>query len=112
MGEMPIYLSASTLVLMAGSLVDIGGHNPLEAIAVNTPVISGPHVRNFKKIFHDLVNNQASIVAENSELSHIIETLLNNEQDIEKLKRNAQTVLNSNRGAIDKTLNLLEECGK
>lgn len=112
MGEMPIYLSASTLVLMAGSLVDIGGHNPLEAIAVNTPVISGPHVRNFKKIFHDLVNNQASIVAENSELPHIIETLLNNEQDIEKLKRNAQTVLNSNRGAIDKTLNLLEECGK
>ena len=109
MGEMPIYMSASTLVLMAGSLTDIGGHNPLEAIAVNTPVISGPYIRNFKKIFNDLVASNACVVANTENLPNVIISLLNDNNKLTELSRNAISVLNSNKGAIEKTLNLLSE---
>lgn len=109
MGEMPIYLSASTLVLMAGSMVDIGGHNPLEAIAVNTPVISGPYIRNFRKIFTNLVANGASIVENTENLPAVITELLQDSQKLERLNNNAVSVLNANRGAIGKTLDLLAE---
>jgi len=39
------------VVFMGGSLVPIGGHNPIEPAAVGRAVISGPHVHNFRAVF-------------------------------------------------------------
>ena len=42
LGEMGSLFAAADLVVLGGSFVDLGGHNPLEPAAFGVPVISGP----------------------------------------------------------------------
>lgn len=54
MGELMQWYAAADVAFVGGSLIERGGHNPLEPIATNTPVVSGPHVFNFQTIFDRL----------------------------------------------------------
>jgi 3-deoxy-D-manno-octulosonic-acid transferase len=51
MGELHAWYGAAALAFVGGTLVERGGHSPLEAMAVGTPVLSGPHVFNFAEVF-------------------------------------------------------------
>lgn len=46
-GEMPFFYAASDVAIVAGSFAPLGGQNFIEACAIGTPVIVGPHTRNF-----------------------------------------------------------------
>jgi len=50
LGEMFAYLEMADLVLMGGSLPNLGGQNPVEACAVGRPVYFGPNMFNFYQI--------------------------------------------------------------
>ncbi|WP_158970709.1 lipid IV(A) 3-deoxy-D-manno-octulosonic acid transferase [Paraglaciecola sp. L3A3] len=47
MGELLLFWSIADMAFVGGSLVNHGGHNPLEPCIFNIPVVSGPNVRNF-----------------------------------------------------------------
>ena len=47
LGEMPFFYAASDVAIVAGSFVPVGGQNLIEACALGTPVIVGPHTFNF-----------------------------------------------------------------
>ena len=47
-GEMPFFYAASSVAIVGGSFAPLGGQNLIEACAVGTPVIVGPHTRNFE----------------------------------------------------------------
>ncbi len=47
MGEIPAYCAASDVAFIGGSLLPLGGQNLIEALAVGTPVVVGPHTFNF-----------------------------------------------------------------
>ena len=47
MGEMFAYFAASDVAFIGGSLLPLGGQNLIEACAVGTPVLIGPHTFNF-----------------------------------------------------------------
>jgi 3-deoxy-D-manno-octulosonic-acid transferase len=47
MGEMFVYYAAADVALIGGSWLPFGGQNLIEACAVGTPVIVGPHTFNF-----------------------------------------------------------------
>ena len=47
MGEMAFYYGAADVAVIGGSFAPLGGQNLLEALAVGTPVIVGPHMYNF-----------------------------------------------------------------
>jgi len=44
LGEMGSLFTVADIVFLAGSLLPIGGHNPLEPASFGKPIISGPHV--------------------------------------------------------------------
>ena len=46
MGEMGTWYSLSRAAFIGGSLVDKGGHNPVEAVQLNTFILHGPHIYN------------------------------------------------------------------
>lgn len=48
------------VAFVGGSLVDRGGHNPLEALVAGTPVITGPGVENFVDIYAPLLQTGAA----------------------------------------------------
>ncbi len=49
MGEMSAYYAAAQIVLMGGSWLPFGSQNLIEACAVGTPVLLGPHTFNFSQ---------------------------------------------------------------
>ena len=44
LGELPGVYARATLAFVGGSLVPVGGHNPLEPVLAGTPVCFGPHM--------------------------------------------------------------------
>lgn len=48
MGELNLFYAVADLAFVGGSLVNIGGHNLLEPVALSVPTITGPYFSNFK----------------------------------------------------------------
>ena len=108
MGEMMLYLSAADVAFIGGSLVPVGGHNMLEAIALGVPVISGKHVHNFQDVADNMVRHCAGFLVEDSkELAAKAKTLLSSEDLSNKISANGTDFLEQNRGAIDAIINKL-----
>jgi 3-deoxy-D-manno-octulosonic-acid transferase len=108
LGELLTFYSLADIAFVGGSLVPIGGHNMLEPMALDVPVISGNYLFNFKAISQQLLNQQAmcSINSEN-ELYAILDEMLNSEQKGIKLASNARRVLDENKGAVTKLAKLV-----
>jgi 3-deoxy-D-manno-octulosonic-acid transferase len=68
MGEMPLYYSASDLVVMGGSLMPLGGQNLIEACAAGCPVLLGAHTFNFQQASQDAIDCGAAIRVDGSGL--------------------------------------------
>ena len=50
MGEMALYYAAADVAVIGGSFLPLGGQNLIEANAIGTPVVIGPHAHNFSEI--------------------------------------------------------------
>ena len=59
MGELLSWYQLADFVFIGGSLIERGGHNPLEAMAFGKAVLSGPYVFNFQLVFQLLRQQQA-----------------------------------------------------
>lgn len=68
MGEMMHYFQASDLAFVGGSLIERGGHNPIEPALLSKPVLVGSHTFNFKEITESLVLSGGGLRCKNSEL--------------------------------------------
>ncbi len=53
-GELASLYQLATVAFIGGSLVNAGGHNPLEATAFGVPTLFGPHMEDFSEIAADL----------------------------------------------------------
>lgn len=60
MGEMAMYYAAADVACIGGSLLPLGGQNLIEACAVGTPVVVGPHTFNFEQASADAINLHAA----------------------------------------------------
>lgn len=77
MGEMPLYYSASDLVVMGGSLMPLGGQNLIEACAAGCPVLLGEHTFNFQQASQDAIDCGAAMrVGGNESLSSVLATTM------------------------------------
>lgn len=56
LGQLGTWFDLADVIIMGGSYVSIGGHNPIETAWSNAPVIVGHSVHNFQTIYTDLVN--------------------------------------------------------
>ena len=54
MGELMLWYGVADACFIGGSLVQRGGHNPLEALCLDKPVLTGPHTANFDTLFQQL----------------------------------------------------------
>lgn len=108
MGEMMVLYGLAEIAFVGGSLVKHGGHNPLEPIAFELPVISGVHTYNFPEIFDKLRSVHGVIEVESSAaLAQTVAFLLENRNAREKIARYGFEVLKENQGALARHLHLL-----
>jgi len=109
MGDLMLLYGIADLAFVGGSLVDRGGHNPLEAAAHAIPVLMGPHTVNFKDICAKLAQDDGLItVTDTASLVKEISTLLTDEDYRLYYGRHAVEVLHQNQGALQRLLHLLE----
>lgn len=108
LGELKYLFGAGDIAFVGGSLIERGGHNPLEAAAFSKSILTGPHVYNFMHVYPALFEHQGAITVTNSkELYAALTTLFNNHHENQAMGRRANQVLTLNQGAINKTLSLL-----
>ncbi|WP_298622823.1 lipid IV(A) 3-deoxy-D-manno-octulosonic acid transferase [uncultured Legionella sp.] len=109
LGELLGLFQISDYAFVGGSLVPVGGHNVLEPIAMNVPVISGNQVHNFKAICNDLKDAKAiRIVHQADELIDTIIALHHDKESQELMVKNATAVLERNKGSVVKHLQKIE----
>lgn len=108
-GELADLYEAATVVFVGGSLVDKGGHNILEPAAHGKPVIFGPHMENFSEIAAAFLSAGAAIqVRDSLELENTLLRLLDMPAERERLGTAARAVLESNRGARERTFEVIQ----
>ena len=61
MGELTAYYAAADVAFVGGSLLPLGGQNLIEALAVGTPVLIGPHTFNFTEATAGAVDAGAAL---------------------------------------------------
>ena len=109
MGELFDFYSASDVCFVGGSLVPHGGQNILEPWLVGKPVIVGPHTFNFAKTIEQALESKALLQVNSSdELTMALLELFDSQISREKLVVNARELLNKNKGALAKSVKLLE----
>lgn len=109
MGELMLLYGIADLAFVGGSLVERGGHNPLEPAAHAIPVLMGPHTFNFKDICARLQQADGLITVTDAEsLDKEIGNLLTDEDYRLYYGRHAVDVLHQNQGALQRLLHLLE----
>ncbi|MEL5476484.1 MULTISPECIES: lipid IV(A) 3-deoxy-D-manno-octulosonic acid transferase [Serratia] len=109
MGELMLLYGIADLAFVGGSLVERGGHNPLEAAAHAIPVLMGPHTFNFKDICAKLSQAEGLItVTDVDSLVKEVATLLTDEDYRRYYGRHSVEVLYQNQGALQRLLQLLE----
>lgn len=109
MGELIELYGLADIAFIGGSLVEHGGHNPLEPALHHIPIIIGEHFFNFKVICEQLISANAMIVCSNSidDLYSAIIHLLEDRINSKKIGEHAYQVLKQNQGALNRLLDVI-----
>jgi 3-deoxy-D-manno-octulosonic-acid transferase len=84
LGHLGAITGCADVVLIGGSLVPHGGHNPLEAAAWQLPIMTGPYTFNFARIYRDLFKQAAAIRVDADSLTAAVVSLLADQAGITK----------------------------
>jgi 3-deoxy-D-manno-octulosonic-acid transferase len=103
LGELMRIYSLGTLIFVGGSLVPIGGHNPLEPLFFKKCVLFGPFMFNFSEISQMLTEAGGAIqVQDEPDLSYQIKRLLQDERARKEVGERGYQILQRHRGATEK----------
>ena len=108
LGELFAYYRSADLAFVGGSLVEWGGHNLIEACAVGTPVLVGPHTMNFAEVTQSAIAEGAAMrVADTGELAAAIRSLSGDAPRREAMRAAALSFAGRHRGATGRILALI-----
>ena len=79
----------------------IGGHNPFEALNLDSVIISGSYIKNFEEVYKDLVNeNSCIIIKDSSELLYYVLRLLQDGNFRDEIRDNWKKVAKDNENMV------------
>jgi len=103
MGELMTLYGLATLVFIGGSLVPVGGHNPLEPLFFKKCVLFGPFMFNFLEISRRLIEAEGAIqVKDREDLALQMKRLLRNERARKEMGERGYQFLRKHQGATER----------
>lgn len=112
-GEMLHLMKDSDIIIMGKSFAGHDeGHNLIEPALLSKPVVTGRVLRNFRYLLKVMAENEAVLTASDEELTSVLRKLLHDREYRETLGEKAFKVIGSNRGAVDRTIDALENISK
>ena len=110
LGELARTYSVADVAFVGGSLVEKGGHNPLEPAALGVPVVMGPHIFNFQEICQLLVDAGGMTICQGPEETvSTVCGLLTERSKAKEMGQKGKSAVLQNRGALQKTLDIIGE---
>lgn len=110
LGELGLFYRLSNAAFVGGSLVEKGGHNPLEPARLGCAILHGPHIFNFVETYADIRGaGGAALVRNERELAAAVKRLLADQKTCQAMadaargaaEENAERVLSDVVGALD-----------
>jgi 3-deoxy-D-manno-octulosonic-acid transferase len=97
------------IAFIGGSLVNCGGHNPLEPAAFSKPIIFGHDMSDFADISRMLLDAKGAVrVKDAKDLYKALVSLMENDKRALEMGKNALGVLTANKGAVEKTIKVIK----
>ena len=107
-GEVQMYLAASDIVLIGGSVIRKGGQNPLEACIQKKIIFFGNYMFNFENISNDLIKEDGAVLIETyNEWFSEGQKILNDENRCNSLRDNAFDFIARRGGSSEKYADII-----
>jgi 3-deoxy-D-manno-octulosonic-acid transferase len=108
-GEMGLFYRLSPIVLMGGTLVPVGGHNPIEPAKLGAAILHGPHIHAATEIYEALDESRGAVMVKDSAtLARVASKLLGNAALTRDMARAAGDAVQALGGAVDRTMQSVE----
>ena len=103
------FLGYAPFCFVGGTLVPIGGHNPLEAARLDCAVLFGPHTESFPQAYDALLTAHSGIrVSSAHDIAHAAQRLLADPAGTKTMGEAAAKAAAALGGAVAKTLRTVE----
>ena len=107
-GEVQMYLAASDIVLIGGSVIRKGGQNPLEACIQKKIIFFGNYMFNFENISNDLIKENGAVLIETyNEWFSEGQKILNDKNRCNSLRDNAFDFIARRGGSSEKYADII-----
>ncbi|MDR3496078.1 MAG: 3-deoxy-D-manno-octulosonic acid transferase [Ancalomicrobiaceae bacterium] len=108
LGELGLFYRLASIAFVGGSLVPVGGHNPVEAAQLDCAILHGPHVGNAADLFAALDEADAArSVGDADELAGAVAALLADRATSGRMAAAGAALVAQARGALDRTERLI-----
>jgi 3-deoxy-D-manno-octulosonic-acid transferase len=105
MGELSAFYSYADVVFIGGSISPVGGHNILEAVLQNKPVIIGEHYEKISETVKQLMpEGILKVVKDEKDFEKAVEYFLNKEIDTVDFKKISEKIFECYVSNIEKVL--------
>lgn len=109
-GELMTFYSFADISFVGGSLVNEGGHNPIEPASYSKPVLFGPHMEDFEEISKDLLQSGGAFsIKDQNNLTETLDRLLEDEQFRLGSGKAAFNCISEKQGVLDKHMKIIRE---
>ena len=109
LGELGKMYEHSDISFIGGSFNKTGGHNPLESIVFEKPVISGPSTHNFKDIYSIIKKAGAGFVVSSEEdFYETANKMLSNTDFYTETVQKCEKVFKEQQGALEFVINVIK----
>lgn len=103
LGELKSAYSISTISFVGGTLVPVGGHNPMEPASFGKPVLIGPYTQNVEEICQELVDSKAAVrVSQTNDFVREVEKLLIDRLYLADVGKRAGKVFLCHTGSVER----------
>ena len=110
LGELKGLYGMATVAYIGGSMVEAGGHNPIEAASAGIPLLFGPHMKNYFDISGELMQcGGAIMVRDQRDLLSNLEALLGNHEWLQKKGVAAKSYTLNKQGVVPQHLSIIKE---
>jgi 3-deoxy-D-manno-octulosonic-acid transferase len=107
-GDLAAVYGVADVAYVGGSLVQRGGHNPLEPAQFGVPVVMGPSFENFRDIVAKLQEADGiRIVQDSDQLGAALVDLLTNRDQAKAMGERGRRVFEQQQGATERTIEAL-----
>ena len=109
MGELGLWYRLTEIACIGGSLVPVGGHNPIEAAQLGCALLYGPHMFSVPGVAAELqAHHAAAVVSDAESLAEAIARLLEDKAGALAMAAAGREVAENNRHVIDRAFEVLD----